>query len=144
MTEGFRTLNGLLAEMPGDRLLIVDDNPLELKTLHRSIRLRGVSVDVAPTYEAAMLLVRARPYSVVIVDWCLENERTGGDFVRALRSFSPETRTIIISGHVEIPSLAESVGADLWARKPFEVRALSEKVRALLAAGPRLPAVGHG
>lgn len=114
------------------KILIVDDDPLMLKALSRSIRSKGYKViSAADGFEAGLQLEREHP-ELVILD--LQMPRIDGfQVLKTIQQFA-STRTIVISGaNFTLLEKARKQGADAVLPKPFDEHQLHTKIAELLS-----------
>jgi DNA-binding response OmpR family regulator len=129
------------------RILVVDDEPQILRALGTTLRGAGFDVDTAATAEAALVAAAAHPPAAVILDLVLP-DGSGTDVCRELRTWT-DAPVIILSavGEEREKIAALDAGADDYVTKPFSLRELSARIRALFrradqaAAGDAMPAV---
>ncbi len=81
------------------QVLLLDDNPAQLKIREAILRSAGILVSIATTPESALALMRTAGghFGAVVTDHLLEGQ-TGADFVRELRSFNTEIPVLVLSG----------------------------------------------
>jgi DNA-binding response OmpR family regulator len=83
------------------RVLLIDDNPLQLQVRKIILRKAGFLVDVAATAHAALALLRSEPLAsnigTVVTDHVLTGA-SGADVVRELRLSHPQLPVIVITG----------------------------------------------
>ena len=120
------------------RVLVVDDEPEIRDVLSEYLGSLGHDILALGTGREAVEAVTTETFEVAVVDWHLPG-LTGRDVLDAIAGHCPETRVLVITGHV-----AERVGrghlAGLIARvchKPFSLRTLRAELDALL--GMRVP-----
>jgi DNA-binding response OmpR family regulator len=124
---------------PG-RVLVVEDEPRirELVTLH--LELEGLTCQPAGDGTEALRLVRAEPFDLVVLDLMLPG-LDGITICRAIRRDSPNADVPILMltarGDEADKVLGLESGADDYLVKPFSVRELVARARALLRR-PRL------
>src|SRR5215831_19215754 len=86
------------------RVLLLDDNPVQLTVRELVLRKGGVESHVATTAQSALALLRSTPghetIGAVITDHIMPG-MDGVQFVQALRSFNPSIPVIVISGLAE-------------------------------------------
>jgi DNA-binding NtrC family response regulator len=84
-------------------VLLLDDDPMQLKIRETILRSAGILVSIATTPESAMALMRSQTghFGAVVTDHLLQGQ-TGADFVRELRSFNTEIPVLVLSGMSEI------------------------------------------
>ncbi len=142
------------------RILVVDDEPVQLRTCRRLLLHLGHQVDVLPSGTQAIEVFEAaaragtRPYDLVILDMLLGEGRDGLEVFEQLRRHCPEQRAILASGYSTVERAAAAVRDGLtWLAKPYTLDGLGRAVgRALrghsstappASGGERLP-VGSG
>ncbi|MCM1983126.1 two-component system response regulator RppA [Lyngbya confervoides] len=124
--------------MDPSRILIVDDEEDLTHPLKRVLSREGYQVDVATDGEAAIATIEAhrhhhRPYSVIILDWMLPG-CSGIEVCRSMRSHQDATPVLFLTAKDTLDDRVQGldVGADDYLVKPFELRELLARVRALL------------
>ena len=89
--------------MPG-RVLLIDDDPIQLRVREAVLREAGLQVDVATTPEGALAVLKSdRPgdsVGVIVTDHIMPGT-SGAVFVRALRQVNPRVPVIVVSGMAE-------------------------------------------
>ena len=99
------------------RVLLIDDSPVQLRAREAVLRDAGFEVDVATTAESALALLRSvlsGSLGAVITDHVLPGA-SGVEFVRQLRALHPRVPVIVITGlpHAE----EEYAGLDIVFRE---------------------------
>jgi DNA-binding response OmpR family regulator len=123
------------APLPARRVLVVEDEPhiRELVRLHLS--LEGLTVVDAADGESALDLVRREPFDLLILDLMLP-KLDGLALCRAARGSTPNADTPILMltarGDESDKVVGLESGADDYLTKPFGVRELVARARALL------------
>jgi CheY-like chemotaxis protein/two-component sensor histidine kinase len=133
------------------RILIVDDEPMQLRTGRRVLRHLGYDVDTLESGRRALELfakasaVGKSPYDLVILDMILNEPEDGLQLLERIHTLFPTQRAVLASGHAptERAELALSKGLT-WLVKPYTMDTLAHTVRALLpnsdsARAPRRP-----
>lgn len=113
------------------RVLIVDDEPGVRRTLSRLLERAGYEVHTADGAEDAIGVLGAADFALVVTDLHLPGE-SGLDLLTQIRSRAPDTRLILMSGRVDVPSAAIAVdrGIDALITKPFDLEDFRERVDA--------------
>jgi CheY-like chemotaxis protein len=103
-------------------VLVVDDDPQLRNALARDLRAHGYDARCASGYDEAVLLLRQRPYDVLLTDLRMEG-RDGMDLIVALRESSPGTRPVLMSAHATArdSQRALDLGAVRVLSKPFDI-----------------------
>ena len=116
-------------------VLLVDDNPLQLKVREAVLRNGGLQVTVATTAASALALLRAlgERIGVVVTDHVMP-EASGSDLVRAIRAEDNWLPIIVLSGLAD--AVVEYEGLEVVFRvKPLPPAELIQLVRASLDQG---------
>jgi CheY-like chemotaxis protein len=129
------------------RILIVDDEPVQLRTGRRVLSRLGYQVDVLDSGQAAHehFLQAAQtgksPYDLVLLDMILNEELDGLERFEQIRQLFPNQRAIVVSGHAP-PERAEAAFKKglAWLAKPYTADALVSAVQTALTEHPSLPA----
>lgn len=116
-------------------LLVIDDNPLQLKVRETILRQAGFQVSVATNSEIALATLRAVPERIglVITDHLMPGT-SGVELVRLIRASHLDLPIIVLSGLQEAEP--EYDGLDVNFRlKPFPPGELIALIKALLLEG---------
>lgn len=118
-------------------ILIVDDQKAVRLMLELFFRGEGYLVKTATNGAEALHLVKAEAPDIVIMDVKMP-VMDGLEALPLLKSASPETKIIMITGYADTTTLEEvwQKGASDFILKPFDLEVLNEHVRRLLADRP--------
>lgn len=121
-----------------ERILVVDDEPVQLRTAKRVLSHFGYSVTTAQSgNEALELYFAAQPgFDLVVLD-LLMNGMNGLELLRRIRLHNPPQRAIVATGHGRSlldPNLEENRVA--WLAKPYSMNTLGAAVREALDGRP--------
>ena len=112
---------------PGQRLLLVDDDPAIIKLVGRMLSTAGFEVVTAGTLPDAERELNdlSRPLDVLVTDVMLGNDR-GTTLVPRARELRPRIRIVVISGYAPEPeATAALLGKQAtFLAKPFDRRSL--------------------
>jgi DNA-binding response OmpR family regulator len=116
--------------MRSQSILIVEDDSSVVEVLRRILETEGYEVDVAETGRNAVEKSTAKAYDLALLDLRLP-DMNGSEVLRVMRSRTPRTAVIILSGYPEPPHPATSsdLRADGYLVKPVDVEELLKTVR---------------
>jgi two-component system phosphate regulon response regulator PhoB len=120
------------------RILIVDDEPDLVRLLEYNLKQAGFETETASTGEAALAAARARKPDAVVLDLMLP-DLPGTEVCRQLRRDERLRNTPIIMLTAKSEEVDRVVGfelgADDYVTKPFSVRELVLRLKAILRRG---------
>ena len=87
-------------------VLVIDDEPASREAMALLLSAWGCTVHAASDLEQARHLLEQHPVEAVVSDFRLPGERSGLDFLMALRSTSPQLRTLLVTGETEPQRIA--------------------------------------
>ncbi|MDY6804125.1 MAG: two-component system response regulator RppA [Cyanobacteriota bacterium] len=121
------------------RVLLVDDEGELTAPLSLALTREGYRVDVADDGVRGSEMAFESNYDLLILDWMLP-EKSGLEICRELRSRQDNTPVLFLTAKDTIDDrvLGLDSGADDYLVKPFELRELLARVRALLRRPPTL------
>ncbi|SEG00712.1 two-component system, OmpR family, KDP operon response regulator KdpE [Bryocella elongata] len=114
-------------------ILIVEDDPALLESLHGTLTALGLNTEMAATGEYALRLLATHPIEVVLLD--LNMPGVGGMATcRVMREAHPDLAIIVLTvrDHIDDKVNALDAGADDYVTKPFHLPELIARVRAAL------------
>ena len=114
-------------------ILTVEDDPAILRGLSDNLRFEGYEVVTATDGETGYHLQRERKPDLILLDLMLPR-MSGLELCRKLRAEGIQTPILMLTARSEEPDrvLGLDLGADDYVTKPFSVRELMARVRALL------------
>jgi DNA-binding response OmpR family regulator len=113
-------------------ILLIDDNPLQLKVREAVLRQAGFTVSVATTAESALAALKVLPerFGLIITDHVMPG-CNGSELVRQVRASRISLPVIVLSGMAEAEP--EYQGLEVSFRlKPFPPTELIKLARSLL------------
>jgi two-component system, OmpR family, manganese sensing response regulator len=115
------------------QILLVDDEAELTEPLSRILKREGYQVDVAHDGAAGSLLAAQNQYDLLILDWMMPY-KTGLEICEERRSQGSTTPVLFLTAKDTLDDRVEGLdsGADDYLIKPFELRELLARVRALL------------
>lgn len=111
------------------QVLLIDDNPLQLRVRETILRGAGFQVSIATTAESALSLLRAasNKFGVIVTDHVLPGA-SGSEFVRELRRVDATTPVVVVSGMPDVAEEYDGLNA-VVRQKPLPPRELIQLVR---------------
>jgi two-component system OmpR family response regulator len=118
-------------------VLVVDDDPGQLRIREMVLRNAGLAVQAAGSVESALALLRADgdKTGVVVTDHFLA-DRTGVELVREVRATRPLMPVVVVSGMPGIEDEYEGLNVSVR-QKPFPPEELIREVRRILGSPAR-------
>ncbi len=115
------------------RILLVDDESELTTPLSRVLQREGYGVDLAQDGQIGLDLARSHPYNLLILDWMMP-QVSGIEICQQLRQQGDRTPVLFLTAKDTLDDRVEGLdaGADDYLVKPFELRELLARVRALL------------
>lgn len=118
------------------RILVVDDEPSITEFISYNLKKEGYTVDVAADGNAALELAQKNPYDLVILDVMLPG-MDGYEVCRRLRATSSVPVLFLSARDTELDKVVGlEIGGDDYLAKPFGVRELQARIKALLRRTP--------
>ncbi len=130
--------------MTGRRVLVVDDEPAVRGALDRALRLAGYRVALAEDGQGALDLLATEHHDAVVLDVTMPGV-DGLEVCARLRAAGDRTPVLMLTARDAVDDRVAGLdaGADDYLVKPFALRELQARVRALLrrTEGP-VPVLG--
>ncbi|MFG3114360.1 response regulator transcription factor [Streptomyces sp. NPDC048197] len=120
-----------------DRVLVVDDDAMILRSLGRGLRLNGFDVALAEDGPTALAQLAKTPPDVIVLDVSLPGI-SGIEVCRTLRADGDEVPVLMLSALDELADRVAGLqaGADDYLVKPFALKELVLRLQALLRRRP--------
>jgi two-component system, cell cycle response regulator DivK len=123
--------------MAGERVLIVDDNPLNLKLMQVLLRIEGYDVRTSADATEALVAVQTFGPRVILMDVQMPGI-DGLELTRRLKA-DPSTQRILIVALTAYAMIgdetrARAAGCDAYVTKPLDSTAFTAMLAELLAA----------
>jgi DNA-binding response OmpR family regulator len=120
------------------RILVVEDEPTLRETLAEALEAEGYRVRTAGDGRAALSAFRADPPDLVLLDIMLP-ELSGIEVCRVLRAESTVPIVMLTARDSEVDKVVGlELGADDYVTKPFSIRELSARLRAIFRRGEQV------
>lgn len=114
------------------KVLLVEDEPFMLEEMQTYLQREGFRVQTACTGKEALAIARSDQPDLVVLDWMLP-EKSGLVVCRELRQFSSCGIIMVTARSDESDKIVGlEIGSDDYLTKPFSLRELTTRIRALL------------
>src|SRR5262245_4243589 len=129
------------------RILLIEDDPMIGKSLREALQDAGMSVDWARSGEDGEAALSVGAYAVVLLDIGLPG-KSGIELLRATRKTGNKTPLVLITARDELDDRVAGLdlGADDYITKPFEMRELMARLRAIIrrSGGAAISTLSNG
>ncbi|MEX2284683.1 MAG: response regulator transcription factor [Gemmatimonadota bacterium] len=114
------------------RILLVEDDSAVAETVRRSLAREGHEADLAPDARTARTYATEQAYDAILLDLNLP-DASGFDLIGELRKANPLIPVLMLTGRTSKEDVVHGfeVGADDYITKPFDVRELVARLRAV-------------
>ena len=118
------------------KILIVEDEPNMRIGLKDNLEFEGYKVDIAEDGEEALYKIRNNAYNLVLLDVMLP-KKSGFDVCKTIRKEGNKVSVILLTAKGEEIDkvLGLELGADDYVTKPFSLRELLARIKAVLRRG---------
>jgi two-component system OmpR family response regulator len=119
------------------RVLVVEDEVKLAALIRKALREQGMLADVAANGEDALWMAGATPYDVIVLDVNLPGI-DGFETCRRLRADDLRTPILMLTARDGVDDRINGldIGADDYVVKPFDIKELFARIRALARRGP--------
>lgn len=116
------------------RLLVIEDEHKIADALKKALRRENYAVDVSYDGDDGYAMASTEPYDAMIIDRMIPGEYDGLAIVKALRENGNHTPVLLLTALGSVDNKAEGLdtGADDYLVKPFALKELLARVRALV------------
>ncbi len=121
------------------KILLVEDDKDLLGMVRTMLQAEHHTVEALTDGSDAAQHLRIYPYDIIVLDWELPGA-SGIEILRQFRSGGGKTPIIMLTGRDKIDDkeLGLEIGADDYLTKPFAMRELSARIKALLRRSPQV------
>lgn len=114
------------------RILLIEDNKTLCQTIARHIIKAGYTLDYTYDGKEGLEYIKSHGYDLVILD-CMLPSLNGIDLLKIIRHKGIQTSVIIITALSDVDDRVNGLdaGADDYLTKPFEMKELLARIRAL-------------
>jgi two-component system response regulator VanR len=114
------------------RVLILEDEPLMAEAIRDGLRLEAIAADIAPDGRAALELLDVNAYDIAVLDRDVPGP-TGDEVARHIVESGSGMPILLLTAADRLDDKASGfeLGADDYLTKPFELRELVLRLRAL-------------
>jgi CheY-like chemotaxis protein len=113
-----------------ERILVVDDDPVQREVLSNLVSRLGYTVHTMENGEAAVDYIREHPQDLLVLDMVMGGI-DGTETFRRIKEIFPEQKAVILSGYAESERVAEALrmGAGSFVRKPVVLQTIAISIR---------------
>lgn len=122
----------------GQKVLVVDDEPVVASSMRRSLNRRGFRVDEAFSGNDALNRILNEMYDLVLLDMRMPDS-SGLELLPTIKKHRPKLPVVMVTGYASIDTAVEAIqrGASDYMAKPFTPDELyAAATRAIRSAGP--------
>jgi DNA-binding response OmpR family regulator len=121
------------------KILVVEDEDVFAELIANLLRKEQHAVDVARDGDAALVLLKLNSYELLILDWNIPGP-SGLEVLKTFRGKGGNTPALMLTSKSEIndKETGFAAGSDDYLTKPFNVRELTARVKALLRRSSNL------
>ena len=118
-----------MVNVPVARILVIDDNPDVVDILVTCLRGEGYGILGARTSDEGLKLVSLSRPDLVLLDILMPG-LNGIEVLKRIRSITPTTKVIMVTGNADLPLAREALelGAVAYVDKPFDLAYLKRVV----------------
>lgn len=115
------------------RILVVDDEPVVVNSIIKSLKNKGYLLDEAFTGNEAITRIREQNYDLILLDMKLPDSN-GLDLIAKIKTIRPGIPVVIVTGYASIDTAVEAIsrGANDYLAKPFTPDELSSMTNRVL------------
>jgi two-component system response regulator VanR len=121
------------------RVLVVEDEPYMAEAIRDGLRLEAIAADIAGTGDAALELLAVNSYDIAVLDRDIPGP-SGDEVAASIVASGAGTAILMLTAADRIDDKASGfeLGADDYLTKPFELRELVLRLRALDRRRPHI------
>ena len=115
------------------KILLVEDDLALKTTVENWLTMQHYSIETAETGDDAVHMLRVYEYDAIVLDWELPGMH-GIEVLKEYRRHGGKSPVIMLTGKVSLDNKEQGLdsGADDYLTKPFELKELSARLRAVL------------
>ncbi|MGX9460558.1 response regulator [Shewanella sp. A14] len=115
------------------RVLLIEDNKLLAQGIVMSLAKEGIQVDHLASYHQAQVALNNEDFSAIILDLSLP-DGNGADLLKQWRKNGVSLPIIVLTANTDFDTrlMCLDIGADDYLSKPFDVRELIARLKAII------------
>lgn len=117
-----------------ERILVIDDDPVQLNVAKSLLGMLGYSVAVAGNGQSGLEYLRNHSVDLVLVDMIMPSGLDGLDTVRSIVEVLPQQKIVVVSGYAESERLDKTLklSGGTFISKPFSLQTISVAIHKAL------------
>ncbi len=121
-----------------ERILVVDDDHLQLEVCGRLLENLGYQASTVSSGEEALDYIVENPQDLIILDMIMLDGIDGTETLRRILEILPDQKAILVSGYASSERVEEALrlGAGEFIRKPLSLKSIAQAVRRELDRKP--------
>jgi len=132
------TVNDTPATGGNEKILVIDDDPVQREVSSRLLKKMGYDVTLAESGEKGIELCRSKGFDLLVLDMIMSPGIDGMETYRRILESCPGQKAVMVSGYAEseIVRKMKAMGAGDFIKKPLTLNALTVAVRKELNRAP--------
>ena len=118
------------SQVPGARILVIDDDEGHAEALADGLELDGYSCELASSGEEGVERMQASSFDAVLTDLVMRG-KSGLEVLEEAKELQPEAPVLLITGHATVESAVDAMrrGAEDYLQKPVNLGELRAKLK---------------
>lgn len=125
LKEAIGYLNKLLGKMSPTRVLVIEDDPMDIVLIRRELEKFLCDVTYCEDGEKAIAAIKGNQWDIILIDQHVP-KLTGNEILQETAGFRPGARVVVVTGNVQSPNTSAMLrnGAVIAFAKPITAETL--------------------